>query len=84
MKESFWNWFWRRLKEEAFTKVEPNLDVTGGRKMTINLKAKSVSFDEVEYEITEITTYESGNQVIELLNTETREETAMTIWAEGY
>jgi hypothetical protein len=53
-------------------------------KMTINLKAKSVSFDGVEYEITEITTYESGNQVIELLNTETGEETAMTIWAEGY
>lgn len=44
----------------------------------------SITFEEKEYKITEIATYESGNQVINLVDIETGEEVSMTFWKSGY
>lgn len=44
----------------------------------------SISFNDKEYEITKITTYESGNQVIELIDTSNGEDLQMTFWKPGY
>lgn len=44
----------------------------------------SISFEGKEYKIIEITVYESGNQVIDLVGIENGEELQMTFWKQGY